>query len=279
MVAKIALRVFHLCLLLTFAVPHLAAQDSHPTSNSTSGTATKQREGLLDFALKRINPSDLDYGQCLDEGRKLILEQTLSRGYFWSNIAALGLLGVFLIVIVHQRRLQDRRELIASESLTQYHNALARTEAQVIEATKRNHKLMEALTESLEARVTGEAAESSVPKGTPSKERKRVGNSDENGKAAPLGPAVAAARGEPPRLAIAASSVARTSKRSTPNDPAPPGQIGLFGKDGDLITKVNALQQQLNVYREREKELHRQISFAELRLQKEQQKNRSLKGE
>jgi hypothetical protein len=279
MVAKLALFVLHLCLLLTFAVPHLVAQDSHPTSNRTSGRATKQQEGFLDFALKRINPSDLDYGQCLDEGRKLILEQTLSRGYFWSNVAALGLLGVFLIVIVHHQRLRDRRELIASESLTQYHNALARAEAQVTEATKRNHALMEALTEASEAKVTGEGAESSVPKNTPSAERKRIGNSDENGKAAPLAPAVPAARGEPPRLAVAASSVAKTSKRSTPNDPSPPGQIGLFGQDGDLVAKVNALQQQLSVYKEREKELVRQASFAELRLQKEQQKNRSLKGD
>jgi hypothetical protein len=279
MVAKFTLPVLHLCLLLTFAVPHLVAQDSHPTTNHTSGRATKQREGLLDFALKRINPSDLDYGQCLDEGRKLILEETLSRGYFWSNLAALGLLGVFLVVIVHQQRLQDRRELISSESLTQYHNALARAEAQATEATKRNHALMEALTASSESRVAGEAAESSVPKDTPSKERKRIGNSGENGTAAPLTPVVAATRGEPPRLAVAASSVARTSKRSTPNDPSSPDQIGLFGQDGDLVAKVNALQQQLSVYREREKEFLRQVSFAEIRLQKEQQKNRSLKGE
>jgi len=279
MVAKLALRVLHLCLLLTFAAPHLVAQDSHPTGNHTSGKATRQQGGLLDFALKRINPSDLDYGQCLDEGRKLILEQTLSRGYFWSNITALGLLGVFLIVIVHQQRLRERRELIASEFLTQYHNALARAEAQVTEATKRNHALMEALTEASEARVTGEGAESSVPKNTPNKERKRIGTSDENGKAAPPAPAAAVARGEPLRLAVAASSVAKTSKRSIPNDPSPPGQIGLFGQDGDLVAKVNALQQQLSVYREREKELLRQVSFAELRLQKEQQKNRSLKGE
>jgi hypothetical protein len=279
MVAKFTLPVLHLCLLLTFAVPHLGAQDSHPTTNHTSGRATKQREGLLDFALKRINPSDLDYGQCLDEGRKLILEETLSRGYFWSNLAALGLLGVFLVVIVHLQRLQDRRELIASESLTQYHNALVRAEAQATEATKRNHALMEALTESSESRVAGEAAESSVLKDTPSKERKRIGNAGENGTAAPLTPVVAATRGEPPRLAVAASSVAKTSKRSTPNDPSSPDQIGLFGQDGDLVAKVNALQQQLSVYREREKEFLRQVSFAEIRLQKEQQKNRSLKGE
>jgi hypothetical protein len=279
MVAKLALRVLRLCLLLTFGMAHLVAQDSHPTSIRTSGSATKQREGLLDFALKRINPSDRDYGQCLDEGRKLVLEQTLSRGYFWSNVFALGLLGIFLIVIVHQQRLQNRRELIASESLAQYHNALARAEAQVTEATKRNHALMEALTESLETRVTAEAAVSSGSKDAPSKERKRIGNSDENGKAAPLVPVVAATRVEPPRVAVAASSVAKTSKRPTPNDPSPAGQIGLFSQDGDLVAKVNALQQQLNVYREHEKELLRQVSFAELRLQKEQQKNRSLKGE
>jgi hypothetical protein len=279
MVARLTLRVFHLCLSLTLAVPYLIAQDSRSTSNPASVGVTEQREGLLDFALKRINPSDLNYGQCLDEGRKLILEQTLSRGYFWSNLAALGLLGVFLVVIVHQQRLQDRRELIASGFLAQYHNALARAEAVAGEAIKRNHALMGALTALSESGVPREASESSAPKGAPTKERKRVQSSIENGTAVPLAPVVAAARGDFRKPAIAPSSVAKNPEFATSKDSQATDQITLFGAGADLTAKINSLQQQLDVSKEEKKELLRQISFAEVRLQKEQQKNRSLKSE
>lgn len=279
MVAKLTLRVLHFCLLVTLAVPYLTAQDSRSTSNPASVRATQQRKGLLDFALKRINPSDLNYGQCLDEGRKLVLEQTLSRGYFWSNLAALGFLGVFLVVIVHQQRLRDRRELIASEFLTQYHNALARAEGVAGEAIKRNHALMGALTALSESGVPREASERSAPKDAPTKERKRVQNSIENGTVVPLAPVVAAARGEFRKPPIAPSSVAKNPEFATSKDSQAPGQIKLSGDDADLTARINLLQQQLDAHKEEKKQLLRQVSFAELRLQKEQQKNRSLKGE
>jgi hypothetical protein len=279
MVAKRTLRVLHLCLLLTLAASYLVAQESQPTSNPGSVRAAKPRDGLLDFALKRINPSDVDYGQCVDEGRKLILEQTISRGYFWSNLAALGLVGVFFLVIVHQQRLHYRRELIASESLTQYHNALARADAQAMEATRRNHALMETLTALSESRVTGEPAESSMSKDALGKERKRVGNSGENGKAVPLAPVVAAARGEFRKSGIALSSVAKNRETAASKESQAKDQIALFGDDANLTAKINSLQQQLDALNEEKKQLIRQVSFADLRLQKEQQKNRSLKGE
>jgi len=34
------------------------------------------KDGFVDFALKRINAADKNYGQCLDEGRKLLIEET-----------------------------------------------------------------------------------------------------------------------------------------------------------------------------------------------------------
>ena len=279
MVIALKCRVIYLCILIALATPHLVAKVSGYTSNLAPVRGAKEHEGLLDFALKRANPSDVDYGQCLDQARKLILEQTLDRGYFWSNVAALSLVGVFFLVIVHQQRLQDRREVIASESLTQYHNALARAEEQAREATKRNHALMETLTTLSEASVTRLSAESLAPKDGPTKERKQVQNPDKSATAASLAPIVAAARGEFPRLAIAASTVAKTSNSSTQEDSTAAVPVGVSVQGGDLVERVNALQQQVNVYKEREKQLLRQVNDAELSLQKERQRNRNLKGE
>ena len=278
MVGKLIIGVLWVCLLPTLAVPHLAAQNSHAKSDPASARATKQQEGLLDFSLKRFNPSDVDYGQCLADGRSLVVEQTLSRGYFWSNVAALGLLGAFFIVIVHQQRLHGRRELIAAESLTKYHNALARAEAVAEEAITRNHQLMEALTALSEPGVTGETVDNSALKDSSIKERKRTENSGETGSPIPLAPVVLTAKGESRRPSNTSSSVVKAPTGTASKTSQAADQITLFG-EADLTAKINSLQQRLDAYLVEKKELVRQISFAELRLQKEQQKNRSLKGE
>jgi hypothetical protein len=278
MVGKLNIAVLQFCFMLTLAVPHLAAQDSHTKNDPASAKTTKQQEGLLDFALKRFNPSDVDYGQRLDDGRRLMVEQTLSRGYFWSNVAALGLLGAFFIVIVHQQRLHGRRELIAAESLTQYHNALARAEAVAEEAITRNHQLMEALTALSEPGITGETVDNSALKDSSVKERKRTENSGEAGSPIPLAPVVLAAKGESRRPSNTSSSVTKAPAGTASKASQAADQITLFG-EADLTAKINSLQQRLDAYQVEKKELLRQISFAELRLQKEQQKNRSLKGE
>jgi hypothetical protein len=269
----------HVCILLTLVGSNLVAQDSHTPVNRGSVSAAKPRGGFLDFALKGVNPSDRDYGRCLDEASKFIFEETLTRGYFWSNVAALGLLGVFFVVIVHQQKVQQRRELIASELLAQYHNALARAEAQATEATKRNHDFMETMLAVPEANSMGEETETPAPKEAPSKERKRHPSSGTTGVATVVAPSVAAARGDFPRLTIAPSAVAKHPPSGALRNSQAPDQVQATGIGVDLTAKINSLQQQLDAYKEEKKELLRQVSFAELRLQKEQQKNRSLKGE
>jgi hypothetical protein len=53
----------------------------------------------------------------------------------------------------------------------------------------------------------------------------------------------------------------------------------LFKPEVDLITKVNSLQQQLGRSKQLESELRRQLNEAGRKLQAEQEKNRTLKGE
>ena len=60
----------------------------------TQQRSSKQKDGFVDSTLKRINPCDTDYGQHLDEGRRMVLKETIESAYFWSNIVSLGLLGV-----------------------------------------------------------------------------------------------------------------------------------------------------------------------------------------
>jgi hypothetical protein len=229
---------------------------------------SKTKDGFVDFALKSINPADKDYGQCLDEGRKLLIEETMSNGYFWSNLVALGLLACLFVIIVYQHRVQTCREWTAAEMLTQHEHALARANAQVEEATSRNRGLMEALTALRESALRspsppGEAQERPVPQTV----RSRASS-------------IQASQVATPKNGNGTSAADRSASAATATRPAsqPANQIGLFKPDVELIMKVNSLEQQLGRSQDEAKLLRRQLNESDRRLQEEQQRNRSLKG-
>ena len=65
-------------------LPSLCFAQARPSGYDPAAQAQspRQKDGFVDFALKRINPADKDYGQCLDEGRRLLIEETMRNGYF-----------------------------------------------------------------------------------------------------------------------------------------------------------------------------------------------------
>jgi hypothetical protein len=252
-------------LLATTGAFSFAVMQPRPSYNSASQhPAGKPPDSLFDFALKRINPSDKNYGQCIDEGRKIVLKETIENGCFWSNIIALALLGCQFIIIVYQQQRQTRRERIVAETLLQYDHALARANARVDEATKRNQELMEALTGASESAPRSpiallERGEQEGNKGGPKR-----------GTAAQLAE-VSAAKSPP-------AGVKAENAKAGGNGAKATSQIPPFKPEVDLIVKVNSLEQQLGRSQEQEKHLRRQLNQSEVRLQTEQQKNRALKG-
>jgi hypothetical protein len=224
----------------------------------------KQKDGFVDFALKSINPADKDYGQCLDEGRKLLIEETMRNGYFWSNLVALGLLACLFVIIVYQHRVQTCREWTAAEMLAQHEHAIARANAQVEEATSRNRGLMEALTTLRES-----ALRSPSPPGE-AQDRPALQTVSSRTSSMP------ASQVATPKNGNAATAPSRSARAATATPPA--NQIGLFKPEVDLVMKVNSLEQQLGRSQDEAKLLRRQLNESDRRLQEEQQRNRSLKG-
>ena len=268
MIVNHASRIVTACLLLSttgafsWVVQQAQRQSYDPASRRPAG---KPADGFVDFALQRINPSDKDYGQCIDEGRKLVLQETVESGYFWSNLVALGLLGGLFVILVYQHKRQTRREWIVAEVLQQYEHALARANAQVDEATKRNHDLVEALAGARESALRSPIA--LLERGE-----------QEGNKGGPKHGAAA----QPAEVTTARSgpmSAKTEAAKTGGNGAKPTSQIPLFKPEVDLIVKVNSLEQQLGRSQEQEKHLRRQLNQSEVRLQTEQQKNRVLKGE
>ena len=239
------------------------------TRQSSYDPATQQRspklpDGFLDFTLKQINPSDKNYGQCVDEGREVLLEETLRNGYFWSNLIALGLLGCLLLIIIFQHRIGTRREWAHAEILAQFEQSLQRSNAQADEATKKNHGFKDTL---------ATLRESTLRSAPPLADSGEITASS-----------VAKTRANTARVAAPTSPKATSAKAATERNPGtaiaeePENQMALFKSDATLIMKVNSLEQQLARSEEQQKELRRQLNEAGRKLQAEQEKNRALKG-
>ena len=262
---KRSCRIVAAALLIAILLPLLAAQTGHsgydPAAHQGS---SKPKDSFLDFTLKRINPSDANYGQCLGEGRTLLLEETVRNAYFWSNVVALGLLGCLFIIIVYQHRIQAKREWTTAQMLNQFGQSLARSRAQVDEATGKNHHLMETLSAlrdsalrpaSLRRESTERATSSAAKPRTPS--------------AQPVPPSTLKTNSAKPTN----GGTARTGATAEPV-----GQMRLFTPDADFIMKLNSLEQQLAHSQDDNKQLRRRIADGDRRLEAEQDRNRQLKG-
>lgn len=255
--------------LLLAVVSSLAhPQDRSSYDPLSRNHPSKPQQGFIDFTLGKINPSNQDYGKCIEEGRRLVIDEAVEDARFWSNITAWIALGCVFLVTVFQHRVHTRRQWSTAQMLTQYEQSLAVADAKIRQATARNAELFEAYKMLSEAavRMPVVPADALERKLLPAAPRSRAPTAQ----CAPEPPKTSAAKdaNEP------AASVAQTETKRETED-----QIGLFKPDVDLMMKVNSLEQQLGRSREEAKHLRRQLNDAGRRAETEQQKNRALKGE
>ena len=252
-------------LLVTILGAFSAAQASHSTYDpATHSALSKPRDSFLDFTLKRVNPSDTNYGQCLSESRAMLFDETIRNAYFWSNLVALGVLGCFFIVIVFQHRVQTKRERATAEIVTELQLSVARSRTQVAEATKKNRELTDGLAVLRESALR--------PPSLPPASAECTGSSREKPRTANVQPAPAAAPNTNPGKPASGGNGRSTATKE------PVDQMRLFTPDADFIMKLNSLEQQLAHSQEDNKQLRRRIADGDRRLEAEQGRNRQLKG-
>ena len=262
---KCPLRIAVAAVLIVTLSPFSFSQTRQSSYDPTAQRRSpKPPDGFLDFTLKRVNPSDKNYGQCVDEGRAALLEETVRNGYFWSNLIALGLLGCLLVIIIFQHRIGVRREWAAAEILAQFERSLQRSNAHVDEASKRNQGFKDALATLRESTLRAAPLLADPGEITASSAAKTRANT---------------ARVTAPTTTKTTSAKAATERNAGTAIAVEPGnQMALFKSDATLIMKVNSLEQQLARSEEQQKELRRQLNEAGRKLQAEQDKNRALKG-
>lgn len=233
---------------LMAALSVLSSGQSRPaTYDPAAGKAAKPQEGFIDFTLKRMNPADHDYGQCLDVGRALLLDESVRKGYFWSNLVALILLGCLFLIIVFQYRLQARRDWNVARVVGQYEHALARSHAQLDQVTKSNHGLNSALATIKESALRSSAV-------------------------------VEVRASKPQNKAVSPSQVGSRKPAAEDSSGISMHQIASIKADGDIIARLNSLEQQLAYAQEDNKRLRQRLAEGDRRIELEQQKKRQIKG-
>jgi septal ring factor EnvC (AmiA/AmiB activator) len=241
------------------------AQAGHSSYDSAlHSVSSKPQNGFLDFTLKRINPSDANYGQCLSEDRRMLLEETVTNTYFWSNVVALGVLSWLFLVVVYQHKVQTRREWTTAEIVAELEQSVARSRAQLADADKKNGELKDALAALKESASRSPSA--------PAESNERADSSAEK-----LRPMKAqSAPSQAARTDYAKPLNGGSARSATAKEPV--GQMGLFTPDADFIMKLNSLEQQLAQSREDNKQLRRRMADVDRRRETEVDKNRQLKG-
>ncbi len=140
--SQIAFAVYLLAVTLS------ASQRPRSSYDPAQLHAKAQRDSLIDFVLKHINPADQDYGQWIEQARKNVIEAGLDS---MPGLLSIALLFVSFTVIVHQNRERGHREIIAARFLAWYHNELVRARETAREAIARNQRLKKIIDEYAEA--------------------------------------------------------------------------------------------------------------------------------
>jgi hypothetical protein len=125
----------------TPAQPRPAARSSYdPMAGGQNRVAPK---GIVESTFAGINPRDKDYGEVIEDWRKEVFENTLSRVNFWGLILLGMSLGVSLAGNGWLMRERERRLAISADIVTQLHNAYIGSRAKTLEVIARYNRLVE----------------------------------------------------------------------------------------------------------------------------------------
>jgi hypothetical protein len=245
-------RFHYLAICLLLLLSYSVAWSQRSSYDPVAPKASRQHDGFLDFALKQINPQDTDYGCRIDEARELAVDETVKNVDSWAVFVALSFLIFSFLMLLHQHREQNRREMIAAGFLVQYHNAWVDARGQAEQAIRRHNELVNTTSGTAEAALRSQSPDTEMAKAM-------TVNSDLSHNAKPL-----TASGFVSKAGVKGNGSRTDSEQAVKPQPRPNVETEV-----DLIAQISTLQQQLSASHEREKNLQKELSKAQRRSQAE----------
>lgn len=239
-VYRTALFSLILCVSSACVAQSTPAAPSHPIA--------KRSEGVIDYALGKINPANKNYGDSTADARNEVVGATIQSLYFWSNVVSLTLLVAAATALVLVLRTQDKREIIAANLISQLWNGRIIDRKEILRRTEMYNALVEAKNSSL----------------TPlspviEEEHRDVPVSDATIRTQP---------GQKSRV---------QSKTAAPKSPSSTGETGTL-LPGELAEKAIFLEGQNQALRNSERNLRDRLNQVSLDLEQERRRNQTLKG-
>ena len=129
-------------LLFCAIAPGLVAQTQTVQPEKT-GPTQRQRQGFLDYAMGKINPSNTDYGTAMANGRSDLVGHTVDDLYFWSNAVTLGLLICAAGIIYFEWRSAAKKEIVAATIIAELWNGRISDRIEIVRRTEQFNHLVE----------------------------------------------------------------------------------------------------------------------------------------
>ncbi len=239
----------HICYatILGLAVSTACVSFAQSPTSAPAHPAAKRSQGFLDYALGKINPGNNDYGAAAADARSEIVANTIQTLYFWSNVVSLTLLAATSTALVLILRTQDKREIIAATLIAQLWNGRVVDRKEIVRRTAMYNALVESKNAALTLKAPAIPSEGTVNAATVTSEQKPS-----------------------PR-----SGVRR--KAGVSDSPSSAGETGSpdFSESGqDGI----ALKSQVQALRNSERNLRARLNQVSQDLERERQRNQTLKG-
>jgi hypothetical protein len=216
-----------------------------------------QSSGFVDSTLGMINPKSTDYGCQVDAERQFFVEQTVKNLDFWVIGITVSLLIVAFLMLLHQNRERDRREIIAAGFLAHNYNAWIDARSHADSAIRRHNELV---------KRTNAAAESALR--TASEEAGKTHTKPEQSGSS------GATESSTQQPAIPKDGARVTENRdSRSNSSRQTDEVEI-----DSVAQISVLQKQLEASRERETNLKKQLAAAERRYRRLESNDTAVPG-
>ena len=151
------MRECSLCLLLFLLLTGNAKSESPPRTGPLP-----RPEPWYERVLRRVNPTDFDYGVWLERRRRALLEASIENPYFWYSFTTS--LALILMILIYAKHCSDFRKFtwMAAGWLADLHNQDQYSRQIAREAIDRYNRHIEACNRAIEAAEDGSWKERSA---------------------------------------------------------------------------------------------------------------------
>ena len=244
-------------LLFCAFAPGLVAQ-TQTVQPEMTGPTQRQRQGFLDYALGKINPSNTDYGTAMANGRSDLVGHTVDDLYFWSNAVTLGLLVCAAGIIYFEWRSAAKKEIVAATIIAEVWNGRVSDKIEIVRRTQQFNQLVELQNQETERLLSAGPKTSEQEQEAAESITKNVGQNGYSG-----------------------SSAAGSAAKST--SPAPRAtESAAVGNANDGTARLQQsnlmLQRRVEALENSEKNLKQRLNQTTILLDEERRRNATLKG-